>query len=490
MDAVVAGDDWELKAVTDGTVIKSLPARDLLRDIARAAWECADPGVQFDTTINRWHTTPNAGRINASNPCSEYMHVDDSACNLASLNLLAFHRPEETGREFETEEFAAAVELLFAAQDIIVDPADYPTEKIGKNTRRFRQIGLGYANLGALLMAIGAPYDSDRGRAMAGAVTALMGGASYRMSTRLAKRVGPFEGYSQDSAGMQAVLDMHRKAVAGLDQGLASEDILEAADSAWNEACELASDYGVRNAQATVLAPTGTISFLMDCDTTGIEPDLGLVKMKKLVGGGTMQIVNQGVARALRQLGYEPSAIEAIESHISQTGSVIGAPGLDPADVAVFACSMGDNVIAPSGHIKMMAAVQPFLSGAISKTVNLPETTTVEEVEQVLIDSWTLGLKAVALYRDNCKVAQPLTAKSADDDDEAPSGTPAHIASAPQREKLPRSRSSRTFEFRVADCKGFATVGEYEYGRPGELFIRVSKQGSTLSGIMLSLIHI
>ena len=484
MDAVVAGDDWELKAVTDGTVIKSLPARDLLRDIARAAWECADPGVQFDTTINRWHTTPNAGRINASNPCSEYMHVDDSACNLASLNLLAFHRPEETGREFETEEFAAAVELLFAAQDIIVDPADYPTEKIGKNTRRFRQIGLGYANLGALLMAIGAPYDSDRGRAMAGAVTALMGGASYRMSTRLAKRVGPFEGYSQDSAGMQAVLDMHRKAVAGLDQGLASEDILEAADSAWNEACELASDYGVRNAQATVLAPTGTISFLMDCDTTGIEPDLGLVKMKKLVGGGTMQIVNQGVARALRQLGYEPSAIEAIESHISQTGSVIGAPGLDPADVAVFACSMGDNVIAPSGHIKMMAAVQPFLSGAISKTVNLPETTTVEEVEQVLIDSWTLGLKAVALYRDNCKVAQPLTAKSADDDDEAPSGTPAHIASAPQREKLPRSRSSRTFEFRVADCKGFATVGEYEDGRPGELFIRVSKQGSTLSGIM------
>lgn len=483
MDAVVAGDDWSLNAVVDGSPLKSVPARDLLRDIAKAAWECADPGVQFDTTINRWHTTPNAGRINASNPCSEYMHVDNSACNLASLNLLAFHRPEETGRQFETEEFAAAVDLLFAAQEMIVGPADYPTEAIGDNTRKFRQIGLGYANLGALLMAIGAPYDSDRGRAVAAAITALMGGASYRMSARIAGRVGPFDGYAADSDNVVAVLDMHRQAVSGIAADLVPDGIVESAKSAWDDACALAHNQGVRNAQATVLAPTGTISFLMDCDTTGIEPDLGLVKMKKLVGGGTMQIVNQGVGRALRQLGYEEVAVEAIVAHIAETGSVIGAPGLDPADEAVFACSMGDNVIAPSGHIEMMAAVQPFLSGAISKTVNLPESTTVEEVEEVLTESWRLGLKAVALYRDNCKVAQPLTAKSADDSDTAAPVVPV-TAAAPQREKLPRSRASRTFEFRVADCKGFATVGEYEDGRPGELFIRVSKQGSTLSGIM------
>ena len=484
MDAVVAGEDWDLTAVTDGSVIKTVPARDLMRDIAQAAWECADPGVQFDTTINRWHTTPNAGRINASNPCSEYMHVDDSACNLASLNLLAFHRPEETGREFETEEFAAAVELLFAAQEMIIDPADYPTERIGENTRRFRQIGLGYANLGALLMALGAPYDSDRGRAVAGAITALMGGASYRMSTRVAKRVGPFAGYDDDRVNVQSVLAAHRDALETVDTDLVPEDLFAAAKGAWNDACTNAAIDGVRNAQATVLAPTGTISFLMDCDTTGIEPDLGLVKMKKLVGGGTMQIINQGVERALRQLGYEANAIEAIQGHIAESGSVIGAPGLDPADVAVFACSMGDNVIEPGGHIKMMAAVQPFLSGAISKTVNLPESTSVEEVEQVLVDSWELGLKAVALYRDNCKVAQPLTAKSADDERTDPSLVPGVAITAPQREKLPRSRASKTFEFRVADCKGFATVGEYDDGRPGELFIRVSKQGSTLSGIM------
>ena len=486
MDAVVSGADWELRAVTNDAVIKTMPARELLRDIAQAAWECADPGVQFDTTINRWHTTPNAGRINASNPCSEYMHVDNSACNLASLNLLAFHRPEETGRLFETEEFTSAVELLFAAQEMIVGPADYPTEQIGENTRRFRQIGLGYANLGALLMAIGAPYDSDRGRAVAGAITALMGGASYQMSARLAERVGPFVGYEDDRESVAAVLEMHREAVGNIDADLVPGDLFERAQAVWDEACSLAEQHGVRNAQATVLAPTGTISFLMDCDTTGIEPDLGLVKVKKLVGGGTMSIVNQGVARALRQLGYETSAIEAIEAHIADTGSVLGAPGLDPADEQVFACSMGDNVIGPSGHIKMMAAVQPFLSGAISKTVNLPESTTVEQVEQVLIDSWSLGLKAVALYRDNCKVAQPLTAKSVDNaaDESSLQATVPNVVASPQREKLPRSRASKTFEFRVADCKGFATVGEYVDGRPGELFIRVSKQGSTLSGIM------
>lgn len=487
MEAVVADADWDLRAVLDGHVVKTVRARDLLRDIATAAWECADPGVQYDTTINRWHTTPSFGRINGSNPCSEYMHVDDSACNLASLNLLAFHRPEDTGRIFEADEFVAAVELVFAAQEIIVGKADYPTERIGENTRRFRQLGLGYANLGALLMAIGAPYDSDRGRAVAAAVTALMGGSAYNMSTRLAARVGSFEGYADDAESVQRVLGMHRSAVETIDAALVPEELLGAAHAAWDDTCVRAADHGVRNAQATVLAPTGTISFLMDCDTTGIEPDLGLVKTKKLVGGGTMQIVNQGVGRALTQLGYGADEVAAIEAHVAETGSVLGAPGLAEEHVAVFACSMGDNVIGPDGHVQMMAAVQPFLSGAISKTINLPESTTVEDVEQVLIDSWRMGLKAVALYRDNCKVGQPLSAKSVGDAvTVSQDAVDALVAAAaqPVREKLPRSRASRTFEFRVADCKGFVTVGEYADGRPGELFIRVSKQGSTLAGIM------
>lgn len=492
MQAVEADASWDLRAVIDGRVVKSVRARDLLRDIATAAWECADPGVQFDTTINRWHTSPSFGRINGSNPCSEYMHVDNSACNLASLNLLAFHRPEQTGRLFETEEFVAAVELVFTAQEIIIGRADYPTERIAQNTRRFRQIGLGYANLGALLMAVGAPYDSDRGRAIAAAVTALMGGSAYNMSTRLAERVGPFDGYEDDAEAVQRVLGMHRSAVEEIDASFVPDDLLAAASAAWDDTCVRATEHGVRNAQATVLAPTGTISFLMDCDTTGIEPDLGLVKTKKLVGGGTMQIVNQGVGRALTQLGYSAEVVDGIISHVAETGSVLGAPGLADEHVAVFACSMGDNVIGPGGHLKMMAAVQPFLSGAISKTVNLPESTTVEEVEDVLLESWKLGLKAVALYRDNCKVGQPLSAKSASDADSPDSSDPivgvdalvAQAALQPVREKLPRSRASRTFEFRVADCKGFVTVGEYADGRPGELFIRVSKQGSTLAGIM------
>ena len=491
MEAVTNGDDWHLRGVSTGEIVRTVPARDLMAEIAKAAWECADPGVQYDTTINKWHTTPSFGRINGSNPCSEYMHVDDSACNLASLNLLAFHRPEQTGQFFEVDEFVAATEIVFSAQEIIVGRADYPTEQIGTNTRRFRQLGLGYANLGALLMAVGAPYDSDRGRALAGAVTALMGGSAYNMSTRLAARVGAFEGYEDDAASVLKVLGMHRAAVDEIDASLVPADLLTAAHAAWDDTCVRATEHGVRNAQATVLAPTGTISFLMDCDTTGIEPDLGLVKMKKLVGGGTMQIVNQGVGRALTHLGYEPDAVEAIVAHVAETGSVIGAPGLADEHVAVFACSMGDNVISPNGHIQMMAAVQPFLSGAISKTVNTPESTTVDEFEDILIESWRLGLKAVALYRDNCKVAQPLTAKSSSDNasnEGAASALPDQLATmvapSPQRERLPRSRSSRTFEFRVADCKGFVTVGEYDDGRPGELFIRVSKQGSTLAGIM------
>ncbi len=487
MEAVASDADWNLLAVLDGSIVKTVRARDLLRDIATAAWECADPGVQYDTTINRWHTTPSFGRINGSNPCSEYMHVDDSACNLASLNLLAFHRPEDTGQLFEVDEFVAAVELVLTAQEIIVGKADYPTERIGENTRRFRQLGLGYANLGALLMAIGAPYDSDRGRAVAATVTALMGGSAYNMSTRLAARVGAFDGYENDAESVQRVLGMHRSAVDTIDADLVPDELLGAAHAAWDDTCVRAAEHGVRNAQTTVLAPTGTISFLMDCDTTGIEPDLGLVKMKKLVGGGTMQIVNQGVGRALSQLGYTPDVVEAIVAHVAETGSVLGAPALTEDHVEVFACSMGDNVIGPSGHVQMMAAVQPFLSGAISKTVNLPESTTVEEVEQVFIDSWKLGLKAVALYRDNCKVGQPLSAKSASDGETDPQQAVDVLVAAaaqPVREKLPRSRASRTFEFRVADCKGFVTVGQYADGRPGELFIRVSKQGSTLAGIM------
>ena len=490
MTAVENGDDWHLRSVSDGTVVRTLPARELFRDIAQAAWECADPGLQFDTTINRWHTTPTVGRINASNPCSEYMHVDNSACNLASLNLLAFQSDnDDDAGGFDVDGFIAACEIVFAAQEIIVGRADYPTEAIGHNTRKLRQIGLGYANLGALLMTLGAPYDSDRGRALAAALTAIMGGAAYNMSARIAERVGPFEGYENDAEAVQRVLGMHRAAVDTIDRTLVPSGLHSAAQAAWDDTCVRASTSGVRNAQATVLAPTGTISFLMDCDTTGIEPDLGLVKMKKLVGGGTMSIVNQGVPRALRRLGYDDDAIEAIVEHIADTGSVIGAPGLDEDHVHVFACSMGDNVIAPSGHIEMMAAVQPFLSGAISKTVNLPEDTTVDEVESVYADAWKLGLKAVALYRDNCKLGQPLTAKKADDAAETPAAAAdavmaASVAPTPVREKLPRSRSSRTFEFRVADCKGFVTVGEYEDGRPGELFIRVSKQGSTLAGIM------
>ena len=487
MSAVESGADWHLRAVTTGEIIRTVPARELLRGIAKAAWECADPGVQYDTTINKWHTTPNAGRINGSNPCSEYMHVDNSACNLASLNLLAFHRPEETGSIFETDEFVAAAELVVAAQEIIVGPADYPTEQIAENTRKFRQLGLGYANLGALLMAVGAPYDSDRGRAIAAAITALMGGSAYNMSARMAARVGPFDGYEADAQNVQRVLGMHTAAVGDIDASLVPESLLQAAQAAWDDTCVRAAEHGVRNAQATVLAPTGTISFMMDCDTTGIEPDLGLVKMKKLVGGGTMQIVNQSVGRALGQLGYEPTVVDGIVDHISETGSVLGAPGLADEHVAVFACSMGDNVIAPGGHIKMMAAVQPFLSGAISKTVNTPESTTVEEFEDIMVESWKLGLKAVALYRDNCKVAQPLTAKTNDDEADSPAAAADAVvamAAQPSREKLPRSRASRTFEFRVADCKGFVTVGQYGDGRPGELFIRVSKQGSTLAGIM------
>ncbi|MFN8053493.1 MAG: vitamin B12-dependent ribonucleotide reductase [Acidimicrobiales bacterium] len=491
MSAVLSDSEWPLIARTDGSVTSTVSARELMRTIATAAWECADPGIQYDTTINRWNTAANTGRINASNPCSEYMHLDDSACNLASLNLLSFLRDDDT---FDDVAFQAAVQVVFIAQEIIVGNADYPTEKIGTTTRRFRQLGLGYTNLGALLMALGHPYDSDAGRAWAAAITALMTGHAYATSARVSARMGPFAGFHENRDPMLRVLEMHRAEVAHIDEELVPSTLLGAAQTSWDLACQLGQTVGVRNSQATVLAPTGTISFMMDADTTGIEPDLGLVKTKKLVGGGTMSIVNQTVPRALRQMGFDDEQAAEIVAYIAEHHSVVGAPHLGPEHLPVFACSMGDNVVHYGGHLKMMAATQPFLSGAISKTVNTPEATTVEEIEQIYIDGWKLGLKAVAVYRDNCKVGQPLsTGKSSTSTASTGTVTDAvsdaveslvPVAHVPVRERMPRRRSSRTFEFRVADCKGFVTVGEYDDGRPGELFVRVSKQGSTLAGIM------
>jgi ribonucleoside-diphosphate reductase alpha chain len=421
--------------------------------------------------------------------CSEYMHLDNSACNLASLNLLTFLDEDGT---FDVEGYKHAIEVVFTGQEILVGNADYPTEAIAKTSRRFRQLGLGYANLGALLMALGLPYDSPEGRAWAGALTALMTGHAYATSARTAVRMGPFAGYTENEEHMLRVLDQHRAAAAEVDEELVPHEVLSAAQRAWDEACEVAGEFGVRNSQSTVLAPTGTIGLMMDCDTTGIEPDLGLVKMKKLVGGGTMSIVNQTVPRALRNLGYTEAEIDQIVAYIDEHKSILGAPGFKSEHLAVFACSMGDNTIHYLGHVKMMAAVQPFISGAISKTVNMPEEVTVEDVEQLHVDAWRMGLKAIAIYRDNCKVAQPLAmAKKGEGTTEVTAEATEvvekiveKVVHEPVRQKLPRSRTSRTFEFRVADCKGFVTVGEYDDGRPGEIFVRVSKQGSTLAGIM------
>ncbi len=442
------------------------------------------------------------------------MHLDNSACNLASLNLLRFLREDAS---FDVDSFRAAVEVIFTAQEIIVGNADYPTERITENSRRFRELGIGYANLGALLMAQGLPYDSDLGRAWAGAITALMTGHAYATSARTAARMGPFAGYHENTEPMLSVLRMHRDAVAGIDEELVPTELLSAAQEAWDLAVELGEEYGVRNSQASVLAPTGTIGLLMDCDTTGVEPDLGLVKTKKLVGGGTMSIVNQTVPRALARLGYSPDQVDEIIRYIDEHKSIVGAPYLAAEHLPVFACSMGDNTIHYLGHVRMMGAVQPFISGAISKTVNLPEDVTVDEVEQLHIDAWQMGIKAIAIYRDNCKVAQPLSttkkesAVVADGGDHAAAGSEAEahareltdkiagleaalaherartvepVVVGAVRERLPRRRTSSTFAFRVADCEGYVTVGEYEDGRPGEVFMKVSKQGSTLAGIM------
>jgi ribonucleoside-diphosphate reductase alpha chain len=483
MQAVIADSDWNLTARHGGRTVQTVKARELWRNIARAAWECADPGLQFDTTINKWHTSSNTDRINGSNPCSEYMHVDA---------------------------FKNAIEVLFTAQEIIVGAADYPTEKIAENSRKFRQLGLGYANLGALLMASGLAYDSDEGRAWAGAITALMTGHAYATSARTAGRMGPHEGFAENAQPMLDVLKMHRDASYQVDKALAPAEILEAAQQAWEEAVDLSERHGVRNAQASVLAPTGTIGLLMDCDTTGIEPDLGLVKFKKLVGGGNMSIVNQTVPRALTKLGYSGAEVSAIEAYIDEHKSIVGAPGLKSEHLPVFACSMGDNTIHYLGHVKMMGAVQPFISGAISKTVNMPEDATIEDVANLHMDAWKLGVKAVAIYRDNCKVGQPLSTAKKDGDESTSSVTAtdsvaaelvtkiqkleaaldlaksegSHVLVGAVRERMPRRRESATFSFRVADCEGYVTVGEYEDGRPGEVFIKVSKQGSTLAGIM------
>ncbi|MBM3805668.1 MAG: vitamin B12-dependent ribonucleotide reductase [Actinobacteria bacterium] len=494
MQAVKDDADWNLTAVKDGRVVRTIRARDLWRQIATASWECADPGLQFDTTINKWHTAHAAGRINGSNPCSEYMHIDNSACNLASINLLKYLGDDDS---FDVESYMHTIEVMFTAQEILVGNADYPTEKIAENSRLFRQLGLGYANLGALLMALGMPYDSTGGRAWAAALTSLMTGHAYATSARTASRMGPFAGFSANERYMLNVLRMHRDANKEIDNiGVVQPNLVEAATAAWDSAVRDGEEYGVRNSQASVLAPTGTIGLMMDCDTTGIEPDLGLVKFKKLVGGGNMTIVNQTVPRALRQLGYEAPVVDRIVAYIDQNKSIVGSPELKAEHLPVFACSMGDNTIHYEGHVRMMGATQPFLSGAISKTVNMPEEASIEDIENLHMLAWELGVKAVAIYRDNCKVGQPLSTMKKDGEQGSTSGGAAgaatHVAERivervvhqPVREKLPRSRRGRTFEFRVADCKGFATIGEYSDGRPGEVFLTVSKQGSTLAGIM------
>ncbi|MDQ5970019.1 MAG: ribonucleoside-diphosphate reductase alpha chain, partial [Patescibacteria group bacterium] len=408
MQAVENDEDWNLVGVKDKKVYKTVKARDLWRQIAESAWECADPGLQFDTTINHWHTAPNAGRINGSNPCSEYMHLDNSACNLASINLLKYLNEDGT---FDVEAYKQTIEIVFTAQEILVGYSEYPTENITKNARAYRELGLGYANLGALLMAQGLPYDSDEGRAQAAALTAIMTGHAYATSAKIAKQVGTFSGFNKDREGMMRVLSQHRDAVRDIDARLVAEDLLSTAAEVWDEAVELGNKYGVRNSQASVLAPTGTIGFMMDCDTTGVEPDFSLTKFKKLVGGGNMVIVNQTIPRALKTMGYTQGETEDIVAYIHENGNVINAPHLKKQDYDVFACAVGENAIHYNGHVKMMGAVQPFISGAISKTVNMPVESTVEDIEDLHMLSWRLGLKAVAIYRDGSKVAQPLSSK-------------------------------------------------------------------------------
>jgi len=483
MEAVVEGKEWNLTARTDGSIVETTDARDLLRQMAEAAWECADPGVQYDTTINAWHTLPNTSRINASNPCSEYMSIDDSACNLASLNLMRFRKVDG---ELDIEAFEHAVDVVFLAQEIAVGYSSYPTPEIEKNAKSYRQLGLGYANLGALLMARGLPYDSDEGRAYAAAITALMTARAYRKSAEVARRMGPFAGYQPNAAAMTGVIAKHRAAVGNIDHSSSvPDDVLAAARRAWDAALELGEVAGWRNSQATVLAPTGTISFMMDCDTTGVEPDFSLVKSKKLVGGGEITIVNKTVPMALEKLGYAPNEIEEIVAFIDERNTVIGAPSVKTEHYPVFDCAIGDRAIHYMGHVKMMGAVQPFISGALSKTVNLPEETTVDEISQLLIESWQLGVKAIAIYRDNCKVAQPLSGKA-----NAGATTLAPVSGAipglPQRRRLPDDRVEVGRKFKVGEYEGYIHVGLFDDGTPGDIFVDIAKEGTTLAGLMNS----
>ena len=490
MKSALAGEAWNLTARTDGQVLQTVPARDLLREIAEATWQCGDPGMQFDTTINDWHTTPVSGRINGSNPCSEYMSIDDSACNLASLNLMRFLH---TDGEFDVARFARAVDVVFTAQEILVGFSDYPTPAITENAKSHRQLGIGYANLGALLMQRGLAYDSNEGRAYAAGVTALMTGEAYAQSARLAAAVGPYEAYPKNKSAHDRVMEKHRAAAYRIIADLVPPTLLSAARQSWDDAVSLGKSSGYRNAQASVLAPTGTISFMMDCDTTGVEPDIALVKYKRLVGGGMLKLVNGTVPAALRRLGYTETATTAITTYVEQQGTIEGAPGLKDEHLAVFDCAFkpqnGQRSISHMGHIKMMGAVQPFISGAISKTVNLPETATVEDVADAYLEAWKHGVKAIAIYRDGSKKVQPLSVNA--DASNTKTAAPAVVTverivevNRPHRRRLADTRESLTHKFSIEGHEGYITVGKFEDGTPGELFVTMAKEGSTLSGMM------
>ncbi len=478
MRRALADEEWELRAVTTGEVIERVKAKDLLKLIAEATWHCGDPGMQFDTTINDWHTCPNTGRINASNPCSEYMHLDNSACNLASINLLKFM--DEEGN-FLVEQFKYAVRVMTIAQDIVVDNSSYPTEKITQNAHAYRELGLGYANLGSLLMSLGLAYDSEEGRAWAGAITALMCGHAYEVSCEIAETKGPYEGFGRNREPQMRILRKHRAQIDKINHRLVPQPMLSGATRVWDDAIRKGELNGVRNSQVTVLAPTGTIAFMMDCDTTGIEPDIALIKYKRLVGGGMLKIVNQTVPKALTRLGYSSAEIESIIKYLNEKETIEGAPGFKPEHLSVFDCAFkpmnGTRTIHYMGHIRMMGAAQPFISGAISKTVNLPSEAMVEDITQAYTEAWRLGLKAIAIYRDGSKMVQPLSTKK--DDGNAKGSVP-----APYRRRLPDERQSVTHKFTLGGHEGYITVGLFEDGTPGEIFITMSKEGSTLSGIM------
>ncbi|MGA4683320.1 MULTISPECIES: vitamin B12-dependent ribonucleotide reductase [Micromonospora] len=490
MTAVENGGGFDLRGRLDGQTIETIDAKKLFHTISQAAWECADPGLQYDDTINDWHTCPETGRITASNPCSEYLHLDNSSCNLASLNLMKFLRADGG---FEVEKFVKSVEFVITAMDISICFADFPTEKIGETTRAYRQLGIGYANLGALLMASGLPYDSEQGREVSAAITSLMTGTAYRRSAELAGIVGPYDGYARNAEPHKRVMRKHAAANDAIKAtGTVATAVQREATKQWTLGNKLGDKFGWRNSQASVLAPTGTIGLMMDCDTTGVEPDLALVKFKKLVGGGSMQIVNQTVPRALRSLGYPEEQVEAIVEHIADHGHVVDAPGLKPEHYPVFDCAMGERSIAPMGHVRMMAAVQPFISGAISKTVNMPEQATVEDVEKIYFEGWKLGLKALAIYRDNCKVGQPLSAAKKSKgavEAQAPAATPEKVVEKvveyrPVRKRLPKKRPSETISFSVGGAEGYLTASSYPDDGLGEVFLKMSKQGSTLAGVM------